>query len=81
MTVRVRYHPVPDRIATFSVLLVDRIDWHLGYVTQTKRGSWVARRRGDTHAKVVGGWSRRSDAATWLAISGGFARPAQAVAA
>jgi hypothetical protein len=81
MTVRVRYQPVPDHIATFSVFLVDRVDWHLGYVNQTKRGSWSARRRGDTHAKVVGGWPQRSDAATWLAISGGFARQAQAVAA
>jgi hypothetical protein len=77
--VRVRYRPVPDRIETFSVYLVDQVDWHLGFISQTEQGSWAARRRGDTQIQVVGGWPRRFDAATWLAIRGGFCkRPAAA---
>ena len=74
MMVRVRYRAVPDRIQAFTVLLADRIEWNLGIVMQTESGSWTARRRGDDQTKSVGGWPRRSDAASWLAISGSFAQ-------
>jgi hypothetical protein len=72
--VRVRYRPQADRVATFEVLLIDEVEWKIGYVTQTDTGSWSARRRGDVQSQAVGGWPRRSDAATWLALAGEFAR-------
>ena len=74
MMVRVRYIPVPDRVQTFTVMLVDRLQWNLGIVMQTEGGSWTARRRGDDQTKAVGGWPRRSDAATYLALAGDFAQ-------
>ena len=74
MTVRVRYIPVPDRVQTFAVMLVDRLEWNLGIVMQGANGMWVARRRGDDQTKAVGGWPRRSDAATYLALAGDFAQ-------
>lgn len=72
MMVRVRYRPVPDRIEMYSVLLVDKIEWCIGFVTRTGDGMWTARRRGDDQSKTVKGWPRRTDAAAWLVAADDF---------
>jgi hypothetical protein len=68
---RVRYRPVPDRLAMWSVWLISDVAWLVGFVREAD-GRWVARRRGDTQDRVVRGFPRRRDAAAFLLIAGGF---------
>jgi hypothetical protein len=70
---RVRYKPVPDRLAMWSVWLMGETAWLVGFIRE-EAGHWQARQRGQPQEKAVRGFLRRTDAARFLLIAGGFCR-------
>lgn len=71
---RIRYQPVPDRASMFSIYLLGRSVFLVGYTWRVVDGHWAARLRQDPDHLAISGWPRRSDAARWLLIAGEFAR-------
>jgi hypothetical protein len=70
----VRYRPVPDRVAVWSVWLMgEPTVWLAGFVTQTG-DHWLARKRGQAQANAARGFLRRRDAAAFLLVASGFCR-------
>jgi hypothetical protein len=69
----VRYQPMRGRINAFAVfLLAAQHPWLLGSVRlDSAAGHWVARKRAEP--EVYACFRERSDAATFLAVSGQFA--------
>ena len=70
---QVRYHPVPNRIAEWSVWLATQPAWLVGFVREGG-GRWQARRQGHPQMKAMRGFLRRKDAAAFLLIAEGFAK-------
>jgi hypothetical protein len=71
---KVHYQPMRDRVpGVFEVWLVDAtpLPWLLGWIRDAD-GQWIARTRAD--GDLVPGFPRRRDAATFLAIAGGWCK-------
>jgi hypothetical protein len=69
VTLRVRYVPMPDRVAgVFQVWLVDG-NWLIGWIRCSGDGRWVARIRGGD-GDPIAGFLRRRDTAMYLACCG-----------
>ena len=79
--IRVRFKPLPDRVRTSSVWIIDAgLDAPLlvGYVRNDLRG-WIAKPREDpTHVR---NFRDRREAAGWLLETGEFAQKPKAPAA
>jgi hypothetical protein len=81
---RIEYRPVPGRVMPFYSVWVStpkpQPPMLVGFVSLGGE-NWTARLRSDC-GQSMGGWPRRTDAAAWLLIAGGFAqRPQVAEAA
>jgi len=70
---KIRYEPVPHCVpGVYTVWLIDGTPllWLVGYNRASNDGRWVARRSDDS--EPVSRVPRRSDAAAFMAVAGGW---------
>jgi len=79
--IRIRFtdYPLPAYFAVSVVRTPPHTDALVGYVWLDSNGRWIARGHSASVKDTVGGWLRRSDAARFLLIDGGYAEEPRGV--